>query len=314
MFLTVTPNLCIERTLQIPDFQSGKVHRVFPGNLSVNAGGKGINAARVAAQLGAKAKAISWVGTFQRAWFEAQLLRENIDFDFVETQSDTRVCLNILGGTGEKTEVVEAGNALSIDDGTRMLELFESLLPQADLTAICGSYPGKGSTPFDTHLTLLCALARRQNKKVLVDGKGAAFGMLLRSKFLPWAIKPNCEEASEFLKYSLCDEASERRAVENFLNLGIEVVLLSCGARGAYLGTREQIVFFSSPRVREISSVGSGDALVGAFAAKFLESKDLIEAARWGVAAGAANASQARSAFCTREEIEVLLPQVGVGR
>jgi len=313
MFLTVTPNLCIERTVQIPDFREGKVHRVAPENLSVNAGGKGINAARVATQLGRETKAISWVGTFQRAWFEAELLREGIDFDFVETQSDTRVCLNILSGDGEKTEVVEAGNSLSIDDGTRMLQLFESLLPRADLVAICGSYPGKGSTPFSAHLTLLCALARRAGKRVLVDGKGAAFEMLLRSKFLPWAIKPNSEEASDFLKYSLCDEASERRAVQDFLDLGIEVVLLSCGARGAYLGTREQILFFSSPRVKEISSVGSGDAFVGAFVAQWLKNADLVAAACWGVAAGAANASQARSAFCTREEIESLLSQVSGG-
>lgn len=311
MFLTVTPNLCIERTACISGFRAGKVHRVAPENLSVNAGGKGINASRVAFELGAGVLALALVGKNQRAWFEAELARENVACELIEVENDIRVCLNIISGDGVKTEVVEAGNSLSENDAARMLEKFELLLPRAELVAICGSYPGSGSTPVaSNHLTSLCAAAKKQGKKVLVDGKGDSFAALLRSDFLPFAIKPNCDEASAFLEYSVCDEESEQRAVADFLKLGIEVVLLSCGERGAYLGTREQTFFFASPRVREVSAVGSGDAFVGAFAARFLEDKDLIEAARWGVAAGAANACQARSAFCTRSEIEVLVPQV----
>ena len=320
MLLTVTPNLCIERTLKIPDFRAGEVHRVAPENLSVNAGGKGINAARVARELGAGVLALSWVGTNQRAWFEAELGRENIAFDFVEVESNTRVCVNILSGGGGKTEVVEAGHALSISDGEKMREKFESLLPLAELVAICGSYPSSSerSTPpaFPADLISLCGLAREHGKKVLVDGKGAEFSALLHlqsnAQVLPFAIKPNCDEASAFLEYSVHDESSERGAIRDFLELGIEVVLLSCGARGAYLGTRASTHFLSAPRVREVSAVGSGDAFVGAFCARFLKDASLIEAARWGVAAGAANASQARSAFCTKKEIEALLAHVAI--
>lgn len=320
MLLTVTPNLCIERTIEIPGFRAGAAHRVAPENLSVNSGGKGINAARVAAQLGAKVLATSWVGRNQRAWFETELARESIAHDLVEVESDTRVCVNVVSGGGVKTEIVEAGNELSATDGTRMLEKFESLSPYAELVAICGSYPpeGKGARwpVLGDHLTSLCGTALKHNKKILVDGKGDAFKALLNSNFLPWAIKPNCEEAGAFLNYSVCDESSERRAINDFLKLGIEVVVLSCGARGAYLGTHTHTWFFTPPRVQEISAVGSGDALVGAFCAKVLEAKDaaansdLVEAVRWGVAAGAANAAQARSAFCTRAEIEILVPQV----
>ncbi len=316
MLLTVTPNLCIERTLEIPDFRVGEVHRVEAQNLSANAGGKGINAARVARELGAGVLALTWVGKNQRVWFEEELKRESIAFDFVEVESDTRVCLNILDGNGGKTEVVEAGNSLSFSDGEKMQEKFESLLPRAELVAICGSYPVRASRStramFPVDLISLCALARQHGKKVLVDGKGMEFEILLRSEFVPFAIKPNCEEASAFLEYSVQDASSERRAIRDFLALGIEVVLLSCGARGAYLGTRASTHFFSPPGVREISAVGSGDAFVGAFCAQFLQGANLIEAARWGVAAGAANASQARAAFCTSQQIEALLSQVVV--
>lgn len=310
MLLSVTPNLCIERTLEIPDFRVGGVHRIAPTNLTVNAGGKGINAARVASQCGAKVLATSWVGKHQRAWFETELAREGVAFDLVEVESDTRICFNVVNGEGVKTEVVEAGNALSSDDGRRMREKFESLLPSVELVAICGSYPPGIPETFEAHLSVLCDIARRHGKKILVDGKGAEFTTLLKSEFLPWAIKPNCDEASAFLGYGVNSEDSEKCAIADFLRLGIEVVLLSCGARGAYLGTHASSFFFTPPQVQEVSAVGSGDSFVGAFAAQFLQEKTLIEAVSWGVAAGAANAAQARSAFCTREEIETLLPQV----
>lgn len=313
MLLTVTPNLCIERTITLPSFVPGQVHRVPSERLQVNAGGKGINAARVAARLGCESLATAWVGRRQKRWFEEQLDREGVAHDLVEVEADTRVCVNVLAGGSEgwkKTEIVEAGHSLDIHDGTRMLEKFTALLPQADLVAICGSYPPATDAGFDAHLALLVQIAHRAGKRVLVDGKGRAFEIALRSKTPPWAVKPNLEEASALLRRSIESPADERRAVRDILRLGVDVVLLSCGARGAYLGTAQGVWFLPAPGVTEISPVGSGDALVGAFCAKFLETNDLQVAAQWGVAAGAANAGQSLSAFCTREDIEPLVSAI----
>lgn len=315
MLLTVTPNVCIERTVMIEDFALGKVHRVPPQNLHINAGGKGINAARVAAQLGCPVLATGWVGQCQMDWFDAQLKREGVPHAMVAVQADTRICTNILNGTGTKTEIVEAGTPLNAADGTRLLEKFGANLPHATLVAICGSYPpsaeGDGGA-FDAHLTSLTKIAQENGKRVIVDGKGRAFEMVVRSPHPPWCIKPNLDEAAQLLHRPLTDAADELRAVRDMLGFGVEVVLLSCGDRGAYLGTAEGISFFSTPNVPEVSVVGSGDALVGAFAAQLLATGDIMEATRWGVAAGAANAAQVLSAFCDRADIEALLPQVQV--
>jgi 1-phosphofructokinase family hexose kinase len=317
MFLTVTPNLCIERTIEIPHFAAGKVHRVASEKLHVNAGGKGSNAARVAARLGAGVLALAWVGRHQRAWFERELEHEGVTCELLEVEADTRVCVNVLHGDNRKTEIVEAGAPLEIADGTRMLDAFQRHLPHADLAAVCGSYPAGRSTPeeadaMELHLSALSQAARAAGTTLMVDGKGAAFEILLKSTHVPWAIKPNTDEAAALLKHAVQTESEERRALDALLDFGVEVVLLSCGARGAWLATREQKVFFTPPRVEEISAVGSGDAFVGAFAAHYLQSIDLVEATRWGVAAGAVNASQKLSAFCTRDEIEALLPDVAM--
>lgn len=291
----------------------GAVHRTEAENLMVNAGGKGINAARVAARLGCTVRALAWVGRRQKLWFVEQLKREGIDGELVEVEADTRVCLNILAGeASQKTELVEAGNALTVADGTHMLERYAELLPQADLIAIGGSYPPSQEPQMDFHLTLLVQMAERLGKRILVDGKGRPFEICLHSKTPPWCVKPNLEEAATLLNRSIETTQDERRAVHEILRRGVEVVILSCGARGAYLGTNDGIHFLRAPHIGEVSPVGSGDALVGAFAAKFLETSDLQQALRWGVAAGAANAMQAASAFVGPEEIAPLLSQVKV--
>jgi 1-phosphofructokinase family hexose kinase len=318
MFLTVTPNLCIERTVEIPLFLPGRVHRIAPEKLHVNAGGKGINAARMAARLGAEVLALAWVGQHQRAWFEDALEREGVAHELIEVEADTRICTNILHGSDKKTEINEAGSPLGVADGAGMIEVFGQRLRGAKLAAICGSYPPSASTPdtadpLDLHLTVLAQMARQSGTKLLVDGKGKAFEILLKSTHAPWAIKPNCDEAAAVLKHAVQTASEERRALDELLDFGVEVVLLSCGARGAWLGTKQQKVFFTPPAIREISPVGSGDAFVGAFAARYLQSGDLVEAVRWGVAAGAACAAQKLSAFCTRAEVEELLPHVQVG-
>lgn len=316
MLLTVTPNPCIERTVLIESFTPGQVHRVAPEKLQVNAGGKGINAARVAAQLGCDVLATGWLGQRQRGWFEMQLGCEGIRHDFVWVGTDTRICLNILNGDGLKTEIVEAGSPLETDAGAQLLAKFEALLPYAALIAICGSYPSSTDGAFDTHLAALIQLAQRSGKRVIVDGKSRPFELALQSGNPPWCIKPNLDEAAQVLGRSIVGQAAELQAVREMLRFGVEVVLLSCGERGAYLGmaagATPEIHFCPAPRVREVSPVGSGDALVGAFAAQFLATGDILEATRWGVAAGAANAAQLRSAFCARAEIEALLPQVAL--
>jgi 1-phosphofructokinase family hexose kinase len=322
MILTVTPNPCIERTIVAPDFTVGVSHRITPQSLHVNAGGKGINAVRVAAQFG-PARALAWVGKGQRLWFETELAREGIAAELVEVEADTRITINVVDGKGGKTEIVEAGNPLRIEDGTRLLETYSRLLDEASLVAIGGSYPPNAAGArldllgnsnhrpaiFDMHLTLLVQLAQRAGKRVLVDSKGTVFEMAVRHA-KPWCITPNVEEAEALLHCKIEGEAAERRAVEEIRRLGIEIVLLTCGERGCWLGTKGGLWFLHSPSVFTISPVGSGDSLVGAFLAKYHETGDILEATRWGVAAGAANAAQLLPAFCTAIEIEALVSEV----
>jgi 1-phosphofructokinase family hexose kinase len=309
MFLTLTPNICIERTVRLNDFRAGEVHRVPHQNLWVNAGGKGINAARVAAACGTPTLALAWSGRNQTPWLKALLDGEGVPHHLIEVAADSRITYNVIHN-GTKTEIVEAGQPVAVEEGTLLLEAFTAHVRDARLVALCGSYPPSDHPAFAVHGALLCRIAAQAGKPLIYDGKGEAYANAIRSKTPPWMIKPNQEEAAALLGRSLDTPADERRAVRDLRRRGVEVVLLSCGARGAYLGHPGGIEWFPAPKIEEISPVGSGDSLVGAFAAKWLETGDLMQATAYGVAAGAANAAQERPGFVTPSDIEALLPQV----
>jgi 1-phosphofructokinase family hexose kinase len=276
------------------------VHRVSSSKVLLNAGGKGINAARVASQFSSKVLSLCWVGDAQYDWFDRQLSKEKIPHELIRVLPKTRTCINILRRGNPKTEIVEAGSPLPQSAGTQLLERLKVLLPQTSLLAVCGSYP---PNCLDNHLQEIALLAQKYQVPFLVDGKGKSFKQLLESKLPLWAIKPNIDEAEELIGKSIQTIEEEHNAIKVLLQYNVKNVLLSCGKRGAYLGNADGITFFDSPKVQETSAVGSGDSFTGAFCAQWILTGDLQTAMRYGVAAGAVNASQAKSAFCTIAEI-----------
>lgn len=310
MLLSFTPNACLERVISIPNFAAGHSHRVNSTQIFQNVGGKGLNAARVAGNLGLKTHSLAPLGPNFRNFLPDLAQNEGLQVEWLATNAPTRVCTLILDENRASTEIVEAGNALPIAFGTQILERFQRLLPACDLALLGGSYPVSHNPSWDWHAAILSQMARAQNKKLIYDGKGAAFQRAVFSPTPPWGIKPNLAEMSELLNRDIESQADERRAIRELLARGIEVVWLSCGARGAYCGFQNQIEWFDAPKVEEISPIGSGDSFVGAFAAKFIETNDVFDATRWAVAAGAANARERRSAFVSRSQIEELLPLV----
>ena len=305
--LFFTPNPCIERTLSVADFARGQSHRVNSENSRVTAGGKGINAARVARNFGAPARVLAPVGRGQILQFRDALNQDQLPADLVEVAADTRTATNVVHAGGF-TELVEAGHALTPGEFGELTRRFALHLPSCQLAVIGGSYPPLDSLSatqnqgqiepenWRNHAMMLCQLAASQGKRVLYDGKGAQFARALHSDNAPWAIKPNLEEASELLNRDLHAPTAQQDATRELMQMGVEIVLLSCGARGLWLGYDGEVRWLAAPEIEEVSPVGSGDSLVGAFVAKWLQTGDVYHAARWGVAAGAANAAQLEAA------------------
>ncbi len=309
MFLCLTPNPCLEKTFLVPSFTAGGSYRIEVANIRENFGGKGINAARVAARFGSQSVALAPLGPNLRSHLQALARAEGFELRTIEVELPTRTCHNIVSDIGS-TELLEAGHALSLRDGAALLEAWKTELPRCELALLGGSYPPSPDANWREHAAILCSLARAAGKKLIYDGKGEAFRRAVFSKTPPWAIKPNADEARELLGRALDSPADERSAVRELRRCGIGLVFLSCGARGCWVGYGNEIEFLHAPPVETVSAVGSGDSLCGAFAAVFLQTGDVWEAAAWGVAAGSANAARLEAAAIGPADVSPLVPEV----
>ncbi len=90
------------------------------------------------------------------------------------------------------------------------------------------------------------------------------------------------------------------------LRHGCAVVMTLGGAGALVAETSGALTRVSAPRVDVRDTTGAGDAFNGVFATRLAETGDMIEAARWGVVAGAiaCTAHGAISAMPVRHKIE----------
>ena len=85
---------------------------------------------------------------------------------------------------------------------------------------------------------------------------------------------------------------------------GIGKLCVSLGARGAVLLDEANSYHCTAPRVRVLSTVGCGDALLGGLLAADLRGEQLPEMLRLGVICGSATAAHPGTLLFTPEEVE----------
>jgi sugar/nucleoside kinase (ribokinase family) len=95
-----------------------------------------------------------------------------------------------------------------------------------------------------------------------------------------------------------------------------EIVVVKRGPRGATAVTRDEVVEVKAPKVEKLVDVtGTGDAFNAAFNIYYQRTRDLGEALKHAVAAGALKATiRGSSNMPSREEVEKLASQLNVVR
>ena len=106
--LTVTLNPAIDKIFKVRHFSSGK--NFIYDEAVFSAGGKGINVARVLNQFGLKSIATGFIGGLSGECIRQYLREEEITFDFVPLQGETRTNTTIIDSqTNEITRILEEG-------------------------------------------------------------------------------------------------------------------------------------------------------------------------------------------------------------
>ena len=306
MILTVTMNPSIDISYPLEELKIDTVNRV--AEVSKTAGGKGLNVTRVLAEIGDDVAATGLIGG-TNGEFLLQNLHPNVQSSFYNISGATRNCIAILH-EGKQTEILEAGPTITAVEARDFQEHFRSLMAEADVVSISGSLPA--GLPTEYYIQLI-EMANQAGNKVVLDCSGAALEAVLKSDVKPTAIKPNNEELSQLLGREVSKDLDELKAVlSEPLFEGIEWIIVSLGADGAFAKHRDTFYKVDIPKIQVVNPVGSGDSTVAGISSALSHQEDDVSLLKKANVLGMLNAQEKMTGHVNIENYDGLYNQITV--
>lgn len=306
MILCVNLNAAIDKTIVVTTFELGEIHR--PEAVKSLAGGKGCNVARALQQLGEEPVVTGWVGGTAGQFIENGLQQEGIQTDFVYTDFESRTCTSILDGRNQTmTEIYEKGDPVPAVKVAEMLARFEEIVGGYTAVILSGSIPP--GVPQDIYAQLI-NIAHKAGVPAFLDSSKEALLQGVAAK--PFLIKPNETEVAILTGRELETIADFAAAAAELATRYETIVVLSLGKDGAIAAKGNEVVHVQNPLVEAKSAVGSGDCMLAGLTYGFAHGLSLVEAVKYGVAAGTANTLVIGAGQFRMADFESVLRQVKV--
>ena len=117
------------------------------------------------------------------------------------------------------------------------------------------------------YYAILVKIAREAGKPVVLDCSGASLEAAIQAAVKPTVIKPNNEELSQLLGKEVSKNVEDLKEVlQDSLFDGIEWVIVSLGANGAFAKHGDVFYKVDIPKIDVVNPVGSGDSTVAGIA------------------------------------------------
>lgn len=278
-------------------------HKVRCGFPQWQAGGGGINVSRVVRRLGGNPTAIFPVGGHCGRLLCTLLQEEGIQQRTVSISGTTRESLAVYEETtGQQYRFSFPGPTLEEDDWQGCLEAIRELTATSTYLVLSGGLPP--GVPEDFYAQS-ARIGKDAGNRIILDATGAPFQHAMEEGV--FLIKPNVRELGQFMGRELESEAEQRAVASKLIENGhCEAVVLSIGAAGVILATHEDCQHLRAPLVPIRSKVGAGDSTVGGIVWRLAQGDSLMEAVRYGVAAGSACVMTPGTELCYRKDVEQL--------
>lgn len=278
---------------------------VTASRFAESCGGKGSNQAVAAARCGAAVAMVAALGTDAHGETALALWRgEGIDARSVTRHQavPTGTALILVDGAGENQIVIVSG-ANAVLDGTDIAAARERI--EAAQIVL-------GQLEVSVAATLAAFRIAKAGTATTILNPAPADATVPEALWRCLDIlTPNRLEAARLAGCAWDDEpVALARAL--ILRHGCAVVMTLGGAGVLVAETSGAMTRVPAPRVDVRDTTGAGDAFNGVFATRLAETADMVEAARWGVIAGAlaCTAHGAISAMPVRRKIEERLGEI----
>ena len=281
MIYTVTLNPALDYFMNYEELALGEVNRT--GETQISAGGKGIMASRMLSLIGAKSKALGFLGGFSGQYIKDFLNENQIDSDFTEIEDLTRINVKLKSQENE-TSLDAAGPKLQESEINHFFEKFDHL-KEDDIVVFAGTIPKSLGEDFYERLI---AKVQKQKATFVMDVDGQKLLDSLPAH--PLLIKPNREELEAIFETSFKNNEQIIPYGQKLLEMGAQNVIVSMAGDGALLFTNEKVYFAQGIKGELKNSIGAGDSTVAGFLAEYSQSKDPLLAFRQAIACGTSKA------------------------
>ncbi|GHV80225.1 phosphofructokinase [Spirochaetia bacterium] len=264
MIITVTLNPALDKTARCDVLRPNALNRLR--DVSIDAGGKGVNVSAMIRVLGGNSIATGFAGGGAGEELIAGLAGKGLEHDFVRIASVTRTNLKVINDAGNVTELNEPGPEITGEEFAALEKKLAAFGTKGNTFILSGSLPrGIKSDAYKK----LCGTLRQNGAEVFLDADGEALELALDAgpDAVPCFLKPNRYELLKL--FGIQDGSEITEAVLSplcvkLLDKGVSLVCLSLGHEGALFVSREGIRRSPALPVTVKSTVGAGDSMVGA--------------------------------------------------
>ena len=241
---------------------------ILGGNFFMFPGGKGANQSVAAARLGGQVTLVANTGNdvFGKQSI-SQFRQEFIDTTYIGRDPDHSSGVALIGidRHGENSILVAPGANATLSEAS--IDKAAEVIGQADVVLVQLEIP----IPVVLHLAKRCA---EWGRRLIVNPAPAH---PLGDDFYKnlFAITPNETETELLTGIRVTDEVSARRASAVLLNRGVQNVIITLGAKGAFLHNTEQSRLVAAPVVEAVDTTAAGDVFNGALSVCIAEGMDL---------------------------------------
>lgn len=248
----------------------------------VDAGGGGINVARVVHALGGETLALILVGGPTGSLIEDLLRDSGVPHQALPMAGHTRVSLNVYEqSTGREYRFVPEGPEVAEHEWQAALAALETV--EGDWLVASGSLP-RGVPP-DIYARI-GDLAQRRGMHYALDSSGPALKAALGHGIA--LMKPSLGELRELVGHDLPTRPEQEREAMALVRAGAaNRIAVSLGPDGAFLATADGIVHMPAIEGPVLSAVGAGDSFLAGMVLSLSRGETDRDALAWGIAVAA---------------------------
>jgi 6-phosphofructokinase 2 len=300
--LTLTLNPAIDKSTSVERFLPENKLRC--DNPRYDAGGGGINVSRAIKELGGKSTAIFTSGGPYGALLQDLLKAQHVDFQAIKIKEWTRESFIVVEtSTNQQFRFGFAGPTISPEEAQLFLEKTEKLAAKADYIVASGSLPQ--GLPIDFYADLAHRI-KKVGARFILDTSGEPLKSAANAGV--FLLKPNISELCKLIGVESLETDEVDDAALDIINRGhCEVVVVSMGASGAVVVTKDGCEHVPAPMVKKLSTVGAGDSMVAGMTWALASGKNYSQMARMGVACGSAATMNEGTTLFKKPDVERLL-------